>query len=81
MDDATVSRLQGLDVMILDALRRRPHSTHLSLAESVTLLLKLGARQSFIIHMSHDLDHEQTRRELPDSILVSYDGLRVEVRA
>lgn len=73
-----ISRLQGLDVMVLDALRRRPHATHLTLAESVAILEKIGARRSFVIHMCHDLDHEQTEKELPDSMFVSYDGLTLE---
>ncbi|MEI6807214.1 MAG: MBL fold metallo-hydrolase [bacterium] len=78
MAPATVQRLQGLDVMVLDALRHKPHSTHLTLAESIKTLEKIGARKSFIIHMCHDLDHEQTQKALPESMFVSYDGLILE---
>lgn len=78
MPQELIRRLQGLDVMILDALRHRPHITHLTLAESVAILQQLGARRSFIIHMCHDLDHEQTQKALPDTMSVSYDGLTME---
>lgn len=79
MSDDTVSRLKGLDLMILDALRHRPHATHLTLEKSVELLKRIGAGRSFIIHMCHDLDHEETEKSLPESIHVSYDGLTVEL--
>ena len=75
MPAETIRRLQGLDMMVLDALRHRPHSTHLSLDESVGILKTIGAKKSFIVHMCHDLDHEQTQKQLPASMFVSYDGL------
>lgn len=78
LPEETIARLQGLDVMILDALRRKPHSTHLSLDESVSALKRVGAGKSFITHMGHDFDHDQIQRELPPSMYVSYDGLKLE---
>lgn len=78
MPPEMIARLRGLDVMILDALRYRPHSTHLTLADSVAILKNIGARKSFVIHMCHDLDHNQTQKELPDSMFAAYDGLKLE---
>ena len=78
MSDDVVARLGGLDVMILDALRIAPHSTHLCLADSLAYLRRIGARRSFITHLGHDLDHGATQAGLPDGIEVSYDGLTVE---
>lgn len=75
----TAQRLRGLDCLILDGLRRKPHPTHLTLEESVAELQRLGARRSFITHMTHDLDYETTRRSLPSGIEIPYDGLEVEV--
>lgn len=79
LDEAVAARLRGLEVMILDALRRRPHPTHFSLAESVAELARLGARQSFITHIGHDLDHARTQAEVPPGVTVPYDGLTVEL--
>jgi len=67
--------VRGVDIMILDALRRKPHPTHLCLEESIAGLQKIGARASYLTHLCHDLDHAQTARELPDRIHVAYDGL------
>ena len=78
LSDEIVAELRGMDIMILDALRRKPHSTHLSLEESVERLGKIGARRSYLVHMCHDLDHETTQQSLPPSIAVAYDGLSVE---
>jgi len=78
MTDETMEALRGVDVMILDALRHDPHATHLHLRESVRLLTHICARRSYLIHMCHDLDHNETERALPDSIRVSYDGLTLD---
>ena len=78
MSDDVIRALRGLDVMVLDALRHEPHSTHLTVAESVELLQRIGASRSFITHLSHDLDHDATQRVLPERISVASDGLVLE---
>lgn len=78
MPDSVIERLKGVDVMILDALRHRPHKTHLTVEASIAALKRIGARASYLIHMGHDLDHDETQASLPDGIYVSYDGLTVE---
>ena len=79
VDDAVVERLQGLDVMVLDALRVKPHPTHLCLAESLDALQRIRAKTSYLTHLCHDLEHEETQRQLPDSIYVAHDGLVVDI--
>ena len=64
--------------MILDALRHRPHPTHLTVADSVAALQRLGAPRSFLTHMGHDLDHAETQATLPAGIALSHDGLVLE---
>jgi phosphoribosyl 1,2-cyclic phosphate phosphodiesterase len=79
MPESTLEALIGVDVMILDALRHRPHLTHLTVAESADLLGRIGARRSFIDHLCHDLDHEETQVALrPMGVEVPWDGLSVE---
>jgi len=78
MTDAAIDTFRGIDVMILDALRIRPHLTHLTLEDSVALLTQIEAKTSYIIHLCHDLDHEATQAKLPETMSVSYDGLTLE---
>ncbi len=79
LPETTLARLVDLDVMILDTLRRRPHPTHLTVTESVAYLKRIAARQSFCVHMCHDLDHDTLQAQLPEGITVACDGLRVEL--
>ena len=72
--------LGGLDVVVLDALRHRPHPTHFSLAEAVAAAQRIGARQTWFTHMCHDLPHAETCASLPPGMSLAYDGLQLTVR-
>jgi phosphoribosyl 1,2-cyclic phosphate phosphodiesterase len=69
--------LEGLDVLVLDALRPKPHPTHFSLEQAVEVALKLKAKRTLFTHMSHELEHEATNASLPPGIELAYDGLRI----
>lgn len=71
------AKLQGLDVLILDALRPNPHPTHFSLDEAVEMAQKLGARRTIFTHISHSLEHEATNTYLPANMELGYDGMRI----
>ncbi len=75
MPEETLERLHGVDVMILDALRHRPHATHMTVGESLHCLARIGAGQSWLIHLCHDLGHQELEDSLPHGINVAYDGL------
>lgn len=77
--DETVEKLQGVEVIITSALRHRPHPTHMSLAQAVELVGKVGAKRAWFTHMCHDLEHEETNLQLPAGIALLYDGLSFEV--
>ncbi len=79
MPDETKAALEGLDVLILDALKHAPHPTHLSLSESIALLQELRPRCGYITHIGHDLGHRETAANLPANILMPYDGLVVRL--
>jgi len=68
--------LEGLDVLVLGALRPRPHPTHFSLGEAVEEARRIGARRTFFTHMTHELKHAETDAELPEGMALAYDGLR-----
>lgn len=70
--------LEGLDVLVLDALRERPHSTHFHLEAAVEAARRIGARRTYFTHMAHDLRHAPTCARLAEGMELAYDGLRVE---
>jgi phosphoribosyl 1,2-cyclic phosphate phosphodiesterase len=69
--------LQGLDVLILDALRPRNHITHFSLPEAIEVAHALRARRTYFTHLAHDLLHEETNQSLPSAMQLAYDGLTI----
>lgn len=73
----SMQRLQGLDVLVLDALRPRGHATHFSLEEAIEVALALAPRQTYFTHMSHELEHEATNAVLPHGMALAYDGQRI----
>jgi len=75
ISDESMELLRGLDVLILDALRPRPHATHFSLQEAVDIAHRLQAQRTFFTHISHELDHPKTTQELPEGMELAYDGL------
>jgi len=79
MPPTTLAALQGVDVMILDALRYKPHVAHMNVAESLQCLAQIGAPQSYLIHLCHDLDHKTLSKELPPGVAISYDGLTIKI--
>jgi phosphoribosyl 1,2-cyclic phosphate phosphodiesterase len=77
--ESSMRALSFLEVLVMDALRPTPHPTHFSLSESLAVLADLRPRRSFLIHMGHDLDHEETERDLPSWVRLAYDGLVLEI--
>ncbi len=71
-------KLKGMDVLVLNALRREPHISHFTLSEAVSLAKELGAKQTYFTHMSHQIGlHDSVCAELPDGIDLAYDGLQL----
>jgi phosphoribosyl 1,2-cyclic phosphate phosphodiesterase len=73
--DESWGLLEGLDVLVLDAVREKPHPTHFSLAQAVAAAGRIGARRTYFTHMCHDLGHAATCARLPEGIELAYDGL------
>ena len=71
--------LQGLEVLILDTLRPRPHPTHLTVEQAVSVMERLGVRKGYCTHIAHELGHEETNARLPPHVRLAYDGLQLEV--
>jgi phosphoribosyl 1,2-cyclic phosphate phosphodiesterase len=72
---ASWPRLLGLEVLILGALRERPHPAHFSLGQALEVIAQVRPRRAYLTHVSHELEHEATSRRLPPGVQLAYDGL------
>ncbi|MGH9313034.1 MAG: MBL fold metallo-hydrolase [Vicinamibacterales bacterium] len=71
--------LDGVDAVVLGALRDRPHPTHFTLAQAVDAARTIGVRRAWFTHMAHDLPHAATCARLPEGMALAYDGLVLDV--
>jgi phosphoribosyl 1,2-cyclic phosphate phosphodiesterase len=71
--------LEGVEVLVLSALRHTPHPSHSTLEQSLAWAQHIGARQTWFTHISHDLGHEVTNRALPENARLAHDGLSMPV--
>lgn len=76
--DESLKLLEGLDVLVLDALRRRPHPTHFNLEQAIEMAHRINARRTIFTHIAHELGHAETNAELPARMELGYDGLVCE---
>jgi phosphoribosyl 1,2-cyclic phosphate phosphodiesterase len=76
--EASLSKLENLDVLFLDALRYKPHPTHSTVENSLRVVERLNPQRAFFTHICHDLPHEQTNAALPKNVKLSYDGMKLE---
>ncbi|MDB5290077.1 MAG: phnP [Phycisphaerales bacterium] len=78
--EQSFSLLEGLDVLVLDALQRERHTTHFSLEEAVEAARRIGARQTLFTHIAHRMAHEATNRTLPPTMQLAHDGQRITAK-
>jgi phosphoribosyl 1,2-cyclic phosphate phosphodiesterase len=79
LPEETISSLQGIDVMILNCLRQRPHPTHLNMDKALGYLERINPSKAYLIHMCHDFSHKKWLEMLPDGIEPAYDGLEINI--
>lgn len=75
----TLTALQGVDVLILNMLRKRPHPTHLTLEQALAYAVQIHAKETYFTHLSHDLLHDDLAQALPEGIQPAYDGLTLQL--
>lgn len=78
--EASWKLLEGLDVLVIDALQERKHPTHFTIAEALTVVERVGPRRTLFTHMSHGVLHSAISAQLPSGIELAVDGLKVKVR-
>lgn len=80
MPDESYECLQELDLLIMNALRTKPHPTHQSIGEALLTAKRIGAKETYLVHMSHHAGlHADIERTLPQHIHFAYDGLEIEI--
>ncbi len=79
ISEQSLSALEGLDLLILDALRLKPHPTHLHLEQSLAYIAQVQPRQTLLTHMSHDIKHSEVSHQLPPTVALAYDELVIEL--
>ncbi len=79
ISEETLRRMEGVRYLILNALRHKPHPTHLNIEQATAIAQRIGAEHTWFTHITHDLDHETTNAELPEGIDLGHDGLEFEI--
>jgi phosphoribosyl 1,2-cyclic phosphate phosphodiesterase len=75
-----MKKIEGSEVIVLNALRREPHISHFNLEEAIEILEELAPKKAYLIHISHQLGlHDEMDKELPGFIRCAYDGLSFEI--
>lgn len=79
--ESSLALLQGLDAMVLDCLRYVPHHTHIGLEQSLDYAQRIGAKTTYLTHMTHDIEYHQLSLQLPATVHVGHDGLNIEIES
>lgn len=80
LEGAELEKLRGLDVLVLNALRKEDHISHYSLPQALDVISALNPKRAYLTHLSHQMGfHEEVQHELPENVFLAYDGLTVEV--
>jgi phosphoribosyl 1,2-cyclic phosphate phosphodiesterase len=73
----SIDLMRGADVLVINALRAKPHPTHLSIGEALEVIAEVKPREAYIVHVSHEVSHAAVNETLPAHVRLAYDGLTV----
>jgi phosphoribosyl 1,2-cyclic phosphate phosphodiesterase len=77
--DDSLNQMRGLELLIIDSLRYKPHPTHLHLEQTLAYISELKPRHALLTHISHDINYAEASRYLPDGVELAYDGLKIDL--
>ena len=75
--EGVVERIRGVGVLIVDALRHRPHPTHMNINEALAFVERVQPGATWFTHLCHEVSHAETEATLPPGVRIAYDGLRL----
>lgn len=75
----TFKKLKNIDLLIIDALRFEEHPTHMNLKEAIEVVKKINPKKAYFTHISHEMEHKETNKKLPENMELAYDGLILKV--
>jgi phosphoribosyl 1,2-cyclic phosphate phosphodiesterase len=75
--ESSLALLQDLELLVLDGLRFKPHRTHFNISEAVEMAGRIGARRTWLTHLSHEVDHSRHEQQLPEGVRFAHDGQRL----
>lgn len=76
--ESSFRKLEGVEYLIIDALRYKKHSTHFTIHQAIDASKEIGAKQTWLTHLCHDILHNDLKQELPLGIAPAYDGLKIK---
>jgi len=76
--ESSAEMLRGVEILVIDALRRTPHPAHFTLDQALAEIERLAPDTAYLTHLSHEFEHGELEKELPDGVHVAYDGLVLE---
>ena len=80
LEDAEMDKLRGLEILVLNALRKEEHISHFSLSQALELIAELKPGKAYLTHLSHQMGfYDEVQKELPSNVFLAYDGLEIEV--
>ncbi len=80
VEEEEVNKLKGVDVLVINALRKEPHHSHFNLEEALEFIQKINPKRAYLTHISHLLGfHEEVEAELPSNVFLAYDNLQIEI--
>lgn len=80
IDDDQIEKLKGVEVLVVNALRFKPHDSHFSVADALELIRKVEPKKAYLTHMSHEIGlHAEAEKLLPEGVHFGYDGLKIEI--
>lgn len=80
LEEAELDKLRGLDVLVLNALRKEEHISHYSLPQALEVIAGLKPKKAYLTHLSHQMGfHDEVQQELPENVFLAWDGLEIEV--
>ncbi len=82
IEDEEVEKLRGVDVLVVNALRKEPHHSHFNLEEALNFIKEINPERAYLTHISHMLGfHDEVQAELPENVFLAYDNLKITVDA